>query len=204
MPEKHFDSVFVNIPYDKSFIDLYLSYIAGLSALDLLPCITPEMLGGERRLDHIFALLDRCPYSVHELSPVVSARHPKLNMVFELGLIVALHRFQPKHHTWFVFEAQRPRLDRTLSDLAGTDAYIHDGRPSGLFRELSNAFVRLGNRTTVQDMRAVYLGLKQGLPKILKTSGSRSPYTTRAFSELRVLARTLSDQRTAQFVAHTS
>ena len=121
-------------------------------------------------------------------------------MVFELGLTVALHRLQPEHHTWFVFEARRPRLDRTLSDLAGTDAYIHRGRPSGLFRELRNAFVR-GNRATVQDMRSVYLGLKQGLPKILKASGSRSPYTTRAFSELRVLARTMSDQRTARLGA---
>jgi hypothetical protein len=39
-------------------------------------------------------------------------------------------------HVWFVFEARNRRLAKPLSDLNGTDAYIHDGRVSGVFRKL--------------------------------------------------------------------
>lgn len=125
--------VFLNLPYDRTVVDLYLAYIAGVTTLGFVPRVTLEITGGERRLDRTIELITSCPYSVHELSPVRNAgkrpHPPRLNMAFELGLAVALSRAQPGRHTWFIFETRRARLDRSLSDLAGTDAHFHNGRP---------------------------------------------------------------------------
>jgi hypothetical protein len=85
--------VFLNIPYDLHFQDLYLAYIAGLVSLGLYPRATIEIVGGERRLDRIFTLIQTCPYSVHDLSRVELDRKqpetPRFNMPLELGLAVA-------------------------------------------------------------------------------------------------------------------
>ncbi len=185
-------NVFLNIPYDDSVVDLFLAYIAGLTTLGLFPRAAMEIPGGERRLDRIIELIEECPYSIHELSPVADRhtrpRPPRLNMAFELGLTVALDRAKPGKHTWFLFADRRLPFDQSLSDLEGTDPHFHGGRTSGIFRELGNAFVRSERHSSVQDMRRVFGGLVQGLPKLKRRAGSRTAFTARVFSDLRVLA----------------
>ena len=183
-------AVFLNLPYDASSVDLFLAYIAGLASLGLVPRATLEIAGGERRLDRTLQLLTECPYSVHELSPVATAGNKpvRLNMAFEPGLTVAMDRASKEKHTWFVFEARRSRLDRSLSDLAGTDAYFHGARPAGVFRELSNAFVRREHQTSVQEMQRVFHELRRALPVIVHKAGARSPFTARVFNDLCALA----------------
>ena len=56
-------------------------------------------------------------------------------MPFELGLTVAAEKLHPNKHTWFVLESKIRRVEKSLSDLSGTDVYIHDGKPLGVFRE---------------------------------------------------------------------
>ncbi len=87
------DSVFLNIPYDEKFKKLYLAYIAGLVNFGLIPVVTLGLPGGKRRLEKIFALIQDCRYSVHDISRVTlddgSPPTPRFNMPFELGLAVA-------------------------------------------------------------------------------------------------------------------
>jgi hypothetical protein len=185
------------VPYDRDFVDLFLAYTAGLTTLGLFPRATLEIAGGERRLDRTFELIRRCRYSVHDLSRVEIAKPaatPRFNMPFELGLAVAWHRTQPKKHTWFVFESKPRRIEKSLSDLSGTDVYIHYGRPSGVFSELTNAFVRTNRQPSVDQMARVFNGLRQGLPKLMRQAGTKSPFKARVFDDLRVLARALSEQ----------
>ena len=66
-----------------------------------------------------------CGYSFHDLSRVqLSGGAPRFNMPFEVGLAVAMARWRPSHQ-WLVFEARPFRVQQTLSDLSGTDAYIY-------------------------------------------------------------------------------
>jgi len=53
--------VFLNVPYDRNFADLFLAYIAGLTALGLVPRVTLEIAGGERRLDRTLDLIQKLP-----------------------------------------------------------------------------------------------------------------------------------------------
>ena len=188
--------VFLNGPYDQKFLDPFLAYVAGLSALGLFPRATLEIPGGERRLDRIFTLIRACASSLHDLSRVeLDERRPitpRFNMPFELGLAVAWEKLDPGQHTWFVFETKLRRLEKSLSDLSGTDVYVHEGKPRGIFRELCSVFVRSQRQPDVEQMDLIYTGLKQALPGLLRKAGSHTAFQARVFSDLRVLSRALS------------
>jgi hypothetical protein len=149
--------VFLNIPYDRKFENLFLAFISGISAFGLVPRATLEITSSSRRLDRILSLIQDCQYSIHDLSRVELDRIPPLtprfNMPFELGLSVAHQKaLKGKTHEWFVCEAKAFRIVKSLSDLNGTDPFIHDGQVAGLFRELCAIFQRPGRQPTVQQM----------------------------------------------------
>jgi hypothetical protein len=187
------ESVFVNIPYDSRFENLFLAYIAAISALGFVPHATLEIPSNVPRLDRILDLIATCPYSVHDLSRVqldrVTPSTPRFNMPFELGLALGLHRnTRSTGHAAFVCESLRHRVSKSLSDLNGTDVYIHDGKILGLFRELRSMFVRAHRQPTVQQMMAVYRVLRKNLPDILRRAGEHSPFSASVFRDLAVLA----------------
>jgi len=145
-------SAFINIPYDDRFENLYLAFIAGLSGFGLIPRATVEIPGSDRRLERIMDLIKGCAFSFHDLSRIDldkrSPRTPRFNMPFELGLAVANTKKVRGAHRWFVFEEKANRLKKSLSDLDGTDPYIHDGKPDGVLRSLANALSRTNQAPT--------------------------------------------------------
>jgi hypothetical protein len=186
-------AVFLNIPYDPQFTRPYLAYITALSAMSLVPRATLGITGN-RRLDRIASLLESCAYSIHDLSRVQLDRNkprtPRFNMPFELGLAVAWAQANPGHK-WFVFESLRWRLSKSLSDLDGTDPYIHGGTVSGVMREICNAFVSPVRQPTVPQMAKMYRELRRDCPRILKNAGAQSLFTARVFSDLCLAAASL-------------
>jgi hypothetical protein len=180
------EAVFLNIPYDPQFIKLYIAYITALSAMGFVPTATLG-IAGNRRLDRIASLIESCAYSVHDLSRVqldrVAPMTPRFNMPFELGLAVAWAK-EHSEHKWFVFESMRWRLNKSLSDLDGTDAYIHDGTVSGVMREICNAFVSSGNQPSVPGMMKIYRDLRRSQQRIMRNAGANSLFTARVFSDL--------------------
>jgi hypothetical protein len=194
--------VFLNIPYDQKFQKLYIAYIAGLSAFGLVPRATLEIRSSTRRLDRILALLKACPYAIHDLSRVEldvrPPRTPRFNMPFELGLSVAWGKFGSGSHAWFVYEAKSRRISKSLSDLNGTDVYIHGRRIDGVFRELCNTFVRSGRQPSVQQMWRIYREVRSSLPTILRAAGARSAFGARVFKEICVVASASADRNVGQ------
>ncbi|HUD75358.1 MAG TPA: hypothetical protein VMQ76_09825 [Terracidiphilus sp.] len=183
------NAVFVNIPYDERFRLLYLAYIVGLTHLGLEPRATLGISGTERRLDRILALIQSCRYSIHDLSRVQLDRTPpctpRFNMPFELGLTVTWAKLNPAQHSWFVFEARPRRVQKSLSDLDGSDPNIHDGTVEGVMREICNAFVRSrAARPAVPEMMRTYRGLSSKLNEIIAAAGARSVFEARIFDDL--------------------
>ena len=145
------------------------------------------------RLDRIIELIAACRYSFHDLSRIdVAGGTPRFNMPFELGLAVGRQPRRKLKHEWFVFEAQRYRLQRSLSDLNGTDAHIHHGEPHRLLVELTNALVRADRQPTIEELTEVYRFLQRGAERIREANAGL--YGARAFRDLVVLA--------TDFVAH--
>jgi len=191
--------VFLNIPYDEKFERLFVAYIAGISALGLVPHATLEIPTSTRRLEKILRLARSCKYSVHDLSRVELSprktgkpRVPRFNMPFELGVCVADGtRTGTKKPNWFVFETVDMRVDKSLSDLKGTDPKIHGGRIQGVFGELRDVFRRRGKQPTVKQMSRVYRELRKGQQAILDESGADSLFKRSVFLDLCVAARRL-------------
>jgi hypothetical protein len=195
MPLAQQDSVFLNIPYDHAYEEHFLAYISGVAAFGLNPRATLELTSGERRLDRIFKLISACKYSLHDLSLVKLDRKrpatPRFNMPFELGLVVGWQKAAPSGHEWFVFESSRHRMQKSLSDMNGTDPFIYGPTPEGILREIRNALARHDIQPTAEDMRAVFELLREEAPQILKKAGASSLFEARSFRESVVLARKL-------------
>jgi hypothetical protein len=191
------DSVFLNVPYDDRFKSLYIAYIVGLTELGLTPKVTLAIPGGINRLDRIFALIQSCSYSIHDLSRVQMDRTPpptaRFNMPLELGLAIAWAKLNPSRHIWFVSESVDRRAQKSLSDLNGTDFNIHDGSPKGVMRELCNAFVRREHRPTVPRMMKSDDALIRVLPKIKLNSGTTNIFTASMFEDLVTAAAIIRD-----------
>jgi hypothetical protein len=64
------DAVFLNVPYDQRFENLFLAYIAGVSAFGFAPRATLEIPFSQRRLERIVSLIGISQYSVHDMSRV--------------------------------------------------------------------------------------------------------------------------------------
>ena len=186
--------VFLNIPYDGRFENLLLAYIAGISAFGFSPRATLEIPFSQRRLNRIMSLIASSQYSVHDLSRVeldrTAPRTPRLNMPFELGLTVGMGN---PTHAWIVDETRRHRIKKSLSDVDGTDVYIHDGTVRGVFCELRNAFVRSRRQPTVLQMMQIYRILRTNFASILQKSGATDPFNARVFLDLCVLASATAD-----------
>lgn len=95
-------------------------------------------------------------------------------MPFELGLAVAREKISGNPHSWYVFETMPRRLEKSLSDLAGTDIYIHGGTVHGVLQQLSNAFIREERQPNLPAMYDVYRYIRKEIPSILRASGSKS------------------------------
>ena len=189
------EAVFLNIPYDDRFKNLLLAYIAGICAFGFSPRATLEIPFGKRRLERIRTLIESSQYSIHDLSRVLldrtAPRTPRFNMPFELGLTLGINDPQ---HSWIVCESKPHRIKKSLSDLDGTDAYIHEGTVRGVFRELCNAFVRIRRQPTVAEMMTIYRILRANFRSILRAAGQKNAFNARVFRDLCVLASAAADR----------
>ena len=191
-------AAFLNVPYDKRFENLYLAFIAGLCGFGLIPHATLEIPGSQRRLDRIIRLIRRCHFSFHDLSRVELDRNspptPRFNMPFELGLAIAGND-QLGAARCFVFESKEHRLSKSLSDLDGTDPYIHGGKPEGVLRELSDALYRTDSTPPFTELRDIYKDLKVASSKLKSEFPTGSLFAARPFQELVMVARISANQR---------
>lgn len=190
------NGVFLNVPYDEEFSSLYVAYIVGLCHLDMVPHLASEIPGGDRRLNRIFKLIQSCRYSIHDLSrvemSVAPTAVPRFNMPLELGMTITWSNLHPGRHTWFVWESEIYRIQRSASDLNGTDACIHNGTPEGVLRELCNAFWR-DTMPSVPKMLESYRFVNNNLNAILFKNGTSNPYDRSVFMELCWISKTLAD-----------
>lgn len=114
---------------------------------------------------------------------------PRFNMPCELGMTITWQKLNPNRHTWFVFESHHRRLQKSLSDLDGTDPNIHGARVEGVMRELCNAFVRRSPQPGVPDMMRTYRRVMRLWDEVLETAGTRNPFEARVFKDLCFVAR---------------
>jgi hypothetical protein len=107
-------------------------------------------------------------------------------MPFELGIAVEIAQRNRPRHQWFVFEARRYRLQRSLSDLNGTDPHIHEQRPRRVLIELTNAFVRARRQPQLNELERTYRFVSTGAGRSKRAYGTL--FGARPFKDLVLLA----------------
>jgi hypothetical protein len=115
-------------------------------------------------------------------------------MPFELGLAGTWAEHVDKGHRWFVFESNEHRVLKSLSDINGTEIYIHYNRPIGVLRGLTNALARSHHRPTVLELQAIYRDVKRAAVSIKRELVAQDLFDTRPFLDL-VLAANISAKR---------
>jgi hypothetical protein len=151
------ESVFLNIPYDKGFEDLYLAYIVGLSQLGFRLNVTLAV-PNQGRLDTIIELIEKSDLF-----------HSK--------------RGKDKHRV-YIFDAKPYRAQRSTSDVNGIDPQVHNGSPKNLMVGLRNIFRQPGDVTTVPEMLASYRALQKQLSNIRKRAGGGSLFGAAIFQDI--------------------
>jgi hypothetical protein len=185
---KHIDSVFLNIPYDKEFEDLYVAYIVGLTQLGLRVNATLAV-PNQGRLETIIALIAECDFSIHDLSRIdLSKGVPRFNMPVELGLALYRSHVTRGKHRVYIFESKPYRAQRSTSDINGIDPQIHQGTPKGVMAGLRNIFRQPHDVTTVPEMLISYRAVKRKLPELRLNAGGKSLFEASVFQDLTLAA----------------
>ena len=183
-----FESVFLNIPYDFEFENLYLAYVVGLTQLGLAINVALAV-PNQGRLRTIIELIDQSDFSIHDLSRVeVSRGVPRFNMPVELGLALYRSHITSGQHRVFLFERKQYRAQRSTSDVNGIDAQIHNGTIRGLMGGLRNIFRQPSDVTTVPEMVASYRAVRKKIPELKRNAGSRSLFEPAIFRDLTLAA----------------
>jgi hypothetical protein len=191
----------LNVPYDERYESLYLAFIAGLCGFGLVPRATLEIPSSDRRLDRIVKLIRSCRYSFHDLSRVQVDREmprtPRFNMPFELGLVVAWATISSATHRWFVLEEVPHRLTKSLSDLNGTDPFIHHGQAEGVLKALSNALYRNAKSPSLMELETIYRDLNAAASKFRSGRKGDSLFEAHAFKWLVFMAQSSAQKQVA-------
>ena len=176
--------VFLNIPYDQSYENLFVALIVSVVAARMVPRCAIEIPGrGESRLERIMRLLDGCQSSIHDLS-----RSERFNMPFELGLAVALR--QNKKHEIILLESRQHRLAKRLSDI-WLEPLIHG---NGSLKLIAVVTDNLGDGPKLKEVEGIYRKLVVLLPRLKRDYRTTTIFTKSIFQELVSGAMELSEE----------
>jgi hypothetical protein len=173
---------FLNVPYSRSYEKLLVALTAALVAVGRVPRLTfqiPE--GGDGRLRRIYALLQSCDVSIHDLSRV--GLPVRFNMPFELGLAYAI-KITGGRHDLLVLEKKAHRLDRHLSDLRGIDPMIHGGTAQGAICAVLEVLEKPEGNPTAAEVMRLYRLLRSHVPELKQRHRNKSLFSTRVYGEL--------------------
>ena len=111
--------------------------------MDLTPLISETNDSGSVRVNNIKKLIQKCKYSIHDISRCEALKKnklPRFNMPFELGIDIGCQTFSLKTKRNLILEKEPYRYQKVLSDISGQDIKNHNNDPEELVLNLRNWF----------------------------------------------------------------
>lgn len=125
-------SVFINCPFDEQYRPLLQALIFAVSDCGYIPhCALEVYDSGQVRIEKIFALIEGCRFGIHDISRTEldpGSDLPRFNMPLELGMFLGAQRFGARQHkrkVSLMFDKERYRNQRFISDISGQDVAAH-------------------------------------------------------------------------------
>ncbi len=157
--------VFLNVPYDPGYEQIFLALIAALISIGRIPrCAVEEPVLGRNRMARIFKLIKSCNVSIHDLCRV--GPPARFNIPFELGIAFALARLEG--HKFIVMESKQYRMDVTLSDLKGVDPLVHSNSPRRLISRILGELGSTRGAPDIEQVMEIFRHLRGLVPKLKK------------------------------------
>jgi hypothetical protein len=127
--------VFVNCPFDEPYKPLFDAIVFAILDLGFLVTHGLADQGDPLRLKRISDEMRNSRYSIHDLSRIetdIKTGMPRFNMPFEAGMAYSLHQSRERTkrpHDLLLLDSAAHRFQASISDVAGLDPKVHDGKP---------------------------------------------------------------------------
>lgn len=171
--------VFVNCPFDDAYTPIFNSIIYTVIRFGYRArCALEADDASENRFGKICEIIGQCRFGIHDISRTEVDGDPPLprfNMPLELGLFLGAKRFGnrvQKDKICIVFDRERFRFQRFISDIAGQDIHAHGGDWRTLVKELSTWLRAQPNNNSAGGGVALvkeYEAFERALPAICAT-----------------------------------
>jgi hypothetical protein len=138
-------SVFINCPFSADYKRIFEAILFAVYFCEFRPRSALEASdSSEIRLSRILRIIRESKFGIHDISNMeldADTKLPRFNMPFEFGLFLAAKSFgsdQQKNKVALIFDRERYRYQKSLSDLSGNDIVTHDGKPEKAIHEVRN------------------------------------------------------------------
>lgn len=126
-------SVFINCPFDGRYKPMFDAIVFAVVDCGYVPrCARENHDAGVIRIHWIFSLISRCRFGLNDISRTgldSAYRLPRFNMPLELGIFLAAQHYGKRKKVCLIFDKEKHRYQKFISDIAGQDINIHDGSP---------------------------------------------------------------------------
>jgi hypothetical protein len=174
------DDVFINCPFDDGYAATFEALIFAIRTCGFRPRTAKEIDDcGEARIEKIVSIVRECRFGIHDISRTELDKVnklPRFNMPLELGLFLGAKRFgnlAQKAKRVLIFDTEKYRYQKFISDLAGMDIHSHGGDPREAIRETRDWLANVSDRQLLsgQKINQMYDTFRSKLPAIAKKLG---------------------------------
>jgi hypothetical protein len=168
-------SVFINCPFDSEYAPLFEAIVFAVHDAGFLPrCARERLDSSQIRLQKIIELIAQSRFSIHDLSRTQlddASSLPRFNMPLELGIDLGCKAFSPSHKnkTLLVFDAEKHRFQRYISDIGGQDIHHHGNDPKIAVKRVRDWLRTESDRQDIPGGAAIYArytAFRSDLPRI--------------------------------------
>lgn len=161
------DQVFINCPFDSTYLDMYRACIFVVLDAGFVPRCSREVNNAtESRLANIVNIIADCRYGIHDLSRVevdVTSGLPRFNMPFELGIFYGAKQLGADFHkkkSCLILEKEPYRYHQFISDIAGIDVTPHENDARKLIIEIRQWLYTASRRRSIPSGEAINIRFK--------------------------------------------
>ncbi|HEX3108195.1 MAG TPA: hypothetical protein VHU41_03805 [Thermoanaerobaculia bacterium] len=133
--EGYDQNVFINCPFDVEYAPIFEAIVFAVNDAGFRPkCARERLDSSQLRIQKIYELIASSRYSIHDLSRTEldsTNALPRFNMPLELGVDLGCKQFHAKcaDKSLLIFDSERYRFQKFVSDLGGQDIHQHANNP---------------------------------------------------------------------------
>jgi hypothetical protein len=173
--EGYEQNVFINCPFDRDYAPIFEAIVFSVNDAGFRPkCARERLDSSQVRLQKITELISASRYSIHDLSRTElddANALPRFNMPLELGIDLGCKQFHPEcsDKSLLIFDSERYRFQKFVSDLSGQDIHQHSNDPKLAVTRVRNWLRTESGQSGIPGGAAIfarYEAFRVDLPKI--------------------------------------